>query len=115
LLRKNELRMNPYLSHIAFLTWIYVLLLAVYYFSAHAHVTYCTPWGVWGFLRSPFLIETLECRALKWLFNYSHEYIHTLWLFTSTYIVKVIVDFFAQLKDGVHGKMRTPERTSLVD
>lgn len=107
--------MNPYVSHTAFLAWIYFLLLLVYYFSAHLHVSQCTPSGIWGFLRAPFLIETLECRALKWLFTYSHEYIHTLWLFTSTYFVKIIVDFFAQLKDGVNGKIRSPERTPLVD
>jgi hypothetical protein len=98
------MRMKEYFSHTAFVVFIYVLLVGVYYTSSHLHVKVCTPWSLMGFIKSPFLIETLECRAIKWLFTYSHEYIHSLWILFSTFLIKMILDFFAQIKEGVNGK-----------
>lgn len=78
---------------------VYFSLISTYFFSTHLFAGYCTPWSWTGFLQTPFLTETLQCRALKWLFTYSHEYIRSLWLIGSTYLVKLTVDFFSALKD----------------
>lgn len=109
------MRMKENFSHTAFVVFVYVLLVGVYYSSSHLHTSICTPWSFMGFFKSPFLIETLECRALKWLFTYSHEYIHSLWLLFSTYLIKLILDFFAQLKNCAQGKSPSSLAVDLTD
>lgn len=97
----------------AWIALIYLSLLLTYYSSAHLFVQYCTPSGFLGFIQSPFLVETLQCRGLKWIFTYSHEYIRSLWLLISTYAVKVIMDFFSQLKEWMNGTTSTNAGWSL--
>ncbi len=95
----NKLSVNMNGRQILVFFVVYFALIATYYFSTHLFAGYCTPWSWTGFLQAPFLTETLQCRALKWLFTYSHEYIRSLWLIGSTYLVKLTVDFFSALKD----------------
>lgn len=80
---------------------VYWILITAYYVSAQLHSAYCTPWGWWGYIESPFLLETLHCRALKWFFSYSHDYIRSMWFLGSTFLVKLIMDFFSLLKKKV--------------
>ena len=82
---------------------VYLLLLCTYYTSAHVFTQYCTPLGFWGFLQTPFLIETVQCRALNWIFTYSHAYIQSLWILMSTYTIQLIVKFVGHVNNRVDG------------
>lgn len=99
--------MQYYRSQTALVALVYFILIATYFFSVHLYCYFCAPASIWGFLKSPLLIETIECRALKWLFNYSHEYIRTLWVLVSAYGIKLIMDLFSLLKNSIGGTPNT--------
>ncbi len=68
--------------------------LAAHYLSAHYYASYCTPWGVWGFIQTLWKVETVQCKASRWLFSYSYNYIHHLWLSVGGVCVVWVMKWF---------------------
>ena len=58
---------------------IYLLWISIFYFSSHLHVYLCTPYGIYGFLLSPFLYQTPQCVAIRWLQINGTLYINAFW------------------------------------
>ena len=71
-----------------------MIVVFVHYASTHYYAYACTPWGVWGFFESIWKTENVQCRAAKWLFNYSHKYLHNLWITLGYVFVNWIAKWF---------------------
>lgn len=87
-------------SGVGYLIGLYILLVTTYYLSSQLLVYHCTPWGWVGWFRSAFLVESLECRALKWLFTYTYDHIRNLWTLLSAWLINHVIRFFADLFSG---------------
>jgi hypothetical protein len=68
--------------------------LFVHYLSAHFYTNHCAQWGVWGFVSLLWRMESIQCRASKWLFDYSYNYLHHLWIFVGGACVTWIMKWF---------------------
>jgi hypothetical protein len=79
-------------QHSAFVLLISALIM--HYISVHYYAYYCTRWGVWGFISSLWRIETVQCRATKWVFTYSYDYLHNLWVFIGGVCVARVFQWF---------------------
>jgi hypothetical protein len=77
---------------------LYLLWIILHYFSANLYVRLCTPNTLVGFLSSPFVIASPQCRALRWvMFNGALTidnmwFVLGLWLCTKILLPKIIRD-----------------------
>ena len=69
------------------LTSLYVTIVIIHYYSAHAYTWYCTPQGWYGFFVSPFIITTPHCRALRWSIQQFSTNIESMWTILGMWIV----------------------------
>jgi len=54
--------------------------LLAHYVSVHYYAYYCTPWGVWGMVQTLWRVESVQCKATRWVFTYSYNYLHHFWI-----------------------------------
>lgn len=86
-------QLSHYLTqHFAIVLFMGALL--AHYLSVHYYTYYCTSWGVWGFMRSAWRIESLQCRAANWLFTYSYNYLHNIWAFVGALCMTWVIRCF---------------------
>jgi hypothetical protein len=75
------------------LVGIYVTIVILHYYSAHAYAWYCTPAGWYGFFVSPFIVTTPHCRALRWSIQQFSTNIESMWTILGTWIVTNVVNY----------------------
>lgn len=57
----------------------YFIWILLHYVSSHLYIFFCVPNTLYGFLISPFLITTPQCRALRWCIYEGSNTINNMW------------------------------------
>jgi hypothetical protein len=65
---------------------IYLLWISFHYFASQLYVPFCAPNTIIGFLLSPILASTPQCKALRWIINFGGNEMETMWLIFGLWI-----------------------------
>ena len=66
---------------------IYITWISIHYIAAHLYTIYCTPYTVFGFIISPFIVSTPHCTGLRWCISHGASSITTMWIVLGTWFV----------------------------
>jgi hypothetical protein len=72
---------------------IYFLWIIMFYLSSHMHIYLCTPNGFYGFIVTPFLTQTPQCIAIRWIITNGSQNINIFWTLFAGFIIKKITIF----------------------
>ena len=87
----NVFAITNILTHIWRLIGIYLIWIALHYFASWGYAHWCTPWGVIGFVMTPFFVASPHCYAMRWCITNGAETITTMWLILGTWFVTKLV------------------------
>ena len=73
----NELQYH--LKSFVLLGKSYILWVCLHYTCSHLYIYFCTPKTAIGFITSPFLAITPQCKACYWLLDTSRVSITNMW------------------------------------
>lgn len=59
---------------------IYVVWIATHYIATHLYTYVCAPKSVIGFIVSPFMVISPQCKAIYWMLNFSITSINHMWV-----------------------------------
>ena len=83
----------PALKWLYFISKVYIIWITIHYISCQLYVHYCVPTGVMGYLMSPFLVSSPQCKALRWAFYNGGNIIDNMWnylgVWASTQLLKI--------------------------
>jgi hypothetical protein len=65
---------------------LYLLWITIHYIAGILYSEYCTPFTIFGFLASPFLVAAPHCRALRWVINTGGDIIVNMWIIIGTWL-----------------------------
>lgn len=65
---------------------VYFFWIGIHYLSAHLYTHFCTPKTVLGFLLSPLLVPSPQCKAIRWLLFNGSNVIDNMWLLLGTWV-----------------------------
>lgn len=68
----------------------YMFWISTHYISTHLYTYYCTPWSFIGFITSPFMTSSPQCKALQWVIYNGSNSIHTMWILIGTSLFKYL-------------------------
>lgn len=77
----NMLRNNVQSLGGLYLSWI-----GLHYAASHLYTRYCTPYGLEGFIKSPFLAVAPHCTALRWGIDQGALTINNMWLVIAAWV-----------------------------
>jgi len=69
----------PVLKWVYFVSKVYIIWITIHYISCQLYVHYCVPSGITGYLLSPFLVSSPQCKALRWAFYNGGNIIDNMW------------------------------------
>ncbi len=73
------------------LAGIYLIWIGMHYCAAWLYSYWCTPWGIVGFLVTPFLVASPHCYAFRWCIVHGAETITAMWVVLGTWLVTRLV------------------------
>jgi hypothetical protein len=83
----------PVLKWLYFISKVYIIWITIHYISCQLYVHYCVPSGITGYLLSPFLVSSPQCKALRWAFYNGGNIIDNMWnylgVWASTQLLKI--------------------------
>jgi hypothetical protein len=83
----------PALKWLYFISKVYIIWITIHYISCQLYVHYCVPSGITGYLLSPFLVSSPQCKALRWAFYTGGNIIDNMWnylgVWASTQLLKI--------------------------
>jgi nucleoside permease NupC len=83
----------PVLKWVYFVSKVYIIWITIHYISCQLYVHYCVPSGITGYLLSPFLVSSPQCKALRWAFYNGGNIIDNMWnylgVWASTQLLKI--------------------------
>jgi len=83
----------PALKWLYFISKVYIIWITIHYISCQLYVHYCVPTGITGYLLSPFLVSSPQCKALRWAFYNGGNIIDNMWnylgVWASTQLLKI--------------------------
>jgi hypothetical protein len=83
----------PVLKWLYFISKVYIIWITIHYISCQLYVHYCVPTGITGYLLSPFLVSSPQCKALRWAFYNGGNIIDNMWnylgVWASTQLLKI--------------------------
>lgn len=83
----------PALKWLYFISKVYIIWITIHYISCQLYVHYCVPSGITGYLLSPFLVSSPQCKALRWAFYNGGNIIDNMWnylgVWASTQLLKI--------------------------
>jgi nucleoside permease NupC len=83
----------PVLKWLYFISKMYIIWITIHYISCQLYVHYCVPSGITGYLLSPFLVSSPQCKALRWAFYNGGNIIDNMWnylgVWASTQLLKI--------------------------
>lgn len=75
------------MSTIPGIVFVYFGVVAVHYIASNVYPTLCSPWSIFGFIMTPFMVVTPHCEALRWSIHYTGDQIRNGWLWVGAYLV----------------------------
>lgn len=81
-------------SSIHFPIFLLFVSLMAHYLSVHYYAYYCAPWSVWGYIQTLWRVESIQCKATRWLFSYSYDYLHHVWVCFGGACVAWVIQYF---------------------
>lgn len=70
---------------------IYIFWICVHYISAHLYTEMCVPRTYTGFILSPLMAQTPQCRAIRWMLLSASSVIDNMWLVFGTWLVSNLI------------------------
>ena len=58
----------------------YVMWIFFHYIAAHLYTRFCTPYGLYGFLISPFITMAPHCYSIRWVVDHGAIVINDMWV-----------------------------------
>jgi hypothetical protein len=78
-----------------------VVLICFHYMSANFYTAYCVPWSIFGFLNTPFVLDSMHCKISRWIFIESSNYIQSLWILFASFAIAKIVEFITKIEPSI--------------
>lgn len=73
------------------LAGIYILWIILHYIASWLYSYWCTPWGIAGFIITPFIINSPHCTALRWCIVHGAETLTAMWIIMGSWLVTKLV------------------------
>lgn len=70
---------------------IYILWLVLHFIASQAYPPICSPYSIWGFIITPILAATPQCKALRWVINTGGSTMELMWLIFGTWVCTKII------------------------
>ena len=64
----------------------YILWICLHYVASQLYVHYCTPSDWYGFIMSPIMAITPQCRGLGWLIYTGSSVMHHMWVILGVWL-----------------------------
>jgi hypothetical protein len=59
---------------------IYLLWVLLHYVASQLYIPFCSPRSFWGFIITPILAVTPQCKALRWVIHTGGNTMETMWV-----------------------------------
>lgn len=79
-------RMRPILEGAWRLIGIYLVWITLHYVGSWIYAYWCAPWGITGFVVSPFYVTAPHCTALRWCITRGAETIIGMWVIIGSWL-----------------------------
>jgi len=73
------------------LVGMYVLWICIHYLAGNVYAYLCTPTTFTGFITSPFLTVTPECKAMRWVIYNGGNIITDMWIIFGTWVSRYLL------------------------
>jgi len=78
------------------LVGIYLLWICIHYVAGNVYAYLCTPTTFTGFITSPFLAVTPECKAIRWVIYNGGNIINDMWIIVGTWVSRYLLQTIRQ-------------------
>ena len=82
---------RSFLSNAWSLAGIYLIWITLHYTASWLHAYWCTPWGLVGFVTTPFIVASPHCYGLRWCIAHGAETITAMWVVAGTWMITKLV------------------------
>lgn len=72
-------------------TKIYLLWVLLHYIASQLYIPFCSPRSFWGFIITPILAVTPQCKALRWVIHSGGNTMETMWVILGAWCCAKIV------------------------
>ena len=72
-------------------TKIYLLWIVIHYLASQYYVPFCSPRSIWGFIITPILAATPQCKGLRWVINTGGNTMETMWVILGVWVCTKIM------------------------
>jgi len=69
---------------------IYLLWVLLHFSASQVYVPICSPFSFWGFIITPILAATPQCKALRWIINTGGSTMETMWVILGVWLCSKI-------------------------
>uniref|UniRef100_A0A6C0KY56 Transmembrane protein n=1 Tax=viral metagenome TaxID=1070528 RepID=A0A6C0KY56_9ZZZZ len=74
-------------------TKIYILWVVMHYGASQIYAPVCSPYSLWGFIVTPILAVTPQCKALRWIINTGGNTMETMWFILGAWFCTKIIPY----------------------
>jgi hypothetical protein len=93
-------------------TKIYLLWTILHYLAAHYYVPICSPYGIWGFIITPILAVTPQCKALRWVITTSGNTMETMWVILGLWVCSQVPSTINSATNSIMNTINTNSHNS---
>jgi hypothetical protein len=93
-------------------TKIYLLWTILHYLAAHYYVPICSPYGIWGFIITPILAVTPQCKALRWVITTSGNTMETMWIVIGLWVCSQVPSTINSASNSIMNAINTNDHNS---
>ena len=79
---------------------IYLFWICVHYAATHLYIYMCAPDTIMGFILSPLMVVTPQCKAVRWVLFNSLTVIDHMWLVLTTWAISVFLQISVTSADA---------------
>ena len=69
---------------------IYLLWVVLHFSASQVYVPICSPFSFWGFIITPILAATPQCKALRWVITTGGSTMETMWVILGVWLCSKI-------------------------
>ena len=70
---------------------IYFVYILIHYLSPYAYIYFCVPQNMLGFIISPIMNSTLQCKAIRWIMIHTSLRIEEMWKLIGLWFIHKLV------------------------
>jgi hypothetical protein len=87
-------------------TKIYLLWVVLHYGASQLYAPVCSPYTLWGFIITPILSVTPQCKALRWIINTGGNTMETMWVILGAWLCAKIIPYASSSFSNTYNKIK---------